>query len=136
MLLGAPGRTPNLARHAGVGASCVARLANQICALLEGREAQKIVVQSRHPSRKHFLPALAALNIPAVRWHELRHFYASACAAAGIPIEHAAKYMGDANIATMYKHNLHLFGDDYIDDMDRLEAVASRSARPMQAIGQ
>ncbi|WP_334147557.1 tyrosine-type recombinase/integrase [Microbacterium sp.] len=76
--------------------------------------------------QKHFLPALAVLNIPAVRWHDLRHFFASACAAAGIPIERAAKYMGHADIATMYKHYLHLFGDDYIDDMDRLAAVASR----------
>lgn len=33
--------------------------------------------------RMHFLPVLAELGIPAVRWHDLRHFYASACAAAG-----------------------------------------------------
>ncbi|WP_166548912.1 hypothetical protein [Agromyces luteolus] len=78
--------------------------------------------------RKHYLPALAKLGIPAVRWHDLRRFYASACAAASIPIERAAKYMGHADIATMYKHHLHLFADSHTDDMDRLEAVATRPA--------
>jgi integrase len=78
--------------------------------------------------RKHFLPALAALHIPSVRWHDLRHFYASACASAGLPIERVAKFMGHADIATMYKHYLHMFNDDLTDDMDRLAAVASRPA--------
>jgi integrase len=70
--------------------------------------------------RMHFLPVLEELGIPPVQWHDLRHFYASACAAASIPIERAAKYMGHANISTMYKHYLHLFVDSNADDMDRL----------------
>ncbi len=78
--------------------------------------------------RKHFRPALAELGIPTVRWHDLRHFYASACAAAGIPMERAAKYMGHADIATMYKHYLHMFADSHTDDMDRFDAVAARPA--------
>ena len=86
--------------------------------------------------RMHFLPVLAELGIPAVRWHDLRHFYASACAAAGIPIERAAKYMGHADISTLYKHYLHLFADSNTDDMDRLAAVASRPAlKPVAQIG-
>ncbi|WP_230667744.1 tyrosine-type recombinase/integrase [Microbacterium sp. MEC084] len=92
------------------------------------RGALDYSVQFNHDNlyRKHFLPALAVLGIPAVRWHDLRHFYASACAAAGIPIERAAKYMGHEDIATMYKHYLHLFNDSHTDDMDRLDAVAVR----------
>lgn len=43
---------------------------------------------------KHFLPALAELGIPTVRWLDLRQFYASACASAGVPVERVAKYMG------------------------------------------
>lgn len=94
------------------------------------RGALDYSIQFNHGNmyRKHFLPALAALGIPAVRWHDLRHFYASACAAAGIPIERAAKYMGHADIATMYKHYLHLFADSHTDDMDRLAAIAARPA--------
>ena len=86
--------------------------------------------------RKHFLVVLRELRIPAVRWHDLRHFYASACASAGIPIERVAKYMGHADIGTMYKHYLHLFSDDHTDDMARLAAVASRAAlKPMAQLG-
>lgn len=96
------------------------------------RGALDHTIQFNHDNlyRKHFLPALAELGIPAVRWHDLRHFYASACAAAGIPIERAAKYMGHADIATMYKHYLHLFADSHTDDMDRLDLVAARPASP------
>ncbi|WP_170219035.1 tyrosine-type recombinase/integrase [Microbacterium lacticum] len=79
---------------------------------------------------------LRELRIPAVRWHDLRHFYASACASVGIPIERVAKYMGHADIGTMYKHYLHLFSDDHTDDMARLAAVASRPAlQPMAQLG-
>lgn len=86
--------------------------------------------------RKHFLVVLKELRIPAVRWHDLRHFYASACASAGIPIERVAKFMGHADISTMYKHYLHLFEDDHADDMSRLAAVASRPAlAPVRQIG-
>lgn len=92
------------------------------------RGALDYTIQSNHGNmyRKHFLPALAALGIPAVRWHDLRHFYASARAAAAITIERVAKHMGHANIATIYKHYLHLFADSHTDDMERLAAVATR----------
>ncbi|WP_425562924.1 tyrosine-type recombinase/integrase [Microbacterium gilvum] len=65
-----------------------------------------------------------------MRWHDLRHFYASACASAGIPIERVAKYMGHADIDTMYEHYLHLFSDGHTGDVARLAAVASRSVAP------
>ena len=48
----------------------------------------------------------------------------------------AAKYMGHEDIATMYKHYLHLFNDSHADDMDRLAAVASRPAlQPVAQLG-
>lgn len=46
------------------------------------------------------------------------------CASAGLPIERVAKFMGHADITTMYKHYLHLFNDDLTDDMDRLGRVS------------
>ncbi|MGR0318086.1 site-specific integrase [Agromyces sp. ZXT2-3] len=96
----------------------------------QSRGALDYSLQFNHDNlyRKHFLPALAELGIPAVRWHDLRHFYASACAAGGIPIERAAAYMGHADIATMYKHYLHLFDGSQTDDMNLLAAVAARPA--------
>lgn len=80
--------------------------------------------------------SLKELKFPAVRWHDLRHFYASACASAGIPIERVAKYMGHADIGTMCKHYLHLFSDDHTDDMARLAALAiSPTVAPVAQIG-
>lgn len=95
-----------------------------------GQGTLDYAIQFNHDNfyRKHFLPTLEELKIPAVRWHDLRHFYARVCASAGIPIERVAKYMGHADIGTMYKHHFHLFGDDRTDDMARLAAVASRPA--------
>ncbi|MCM3656336.1 site-specific integrase [Agromyces mediolanus] len=103
----------------------------------KSRGALDYSIQFNHGNmyKKHFAPALAELGIPAVRWHDLRHFYASACASAGLPIERVAKFMGHADIATMYKHDLHSFNDDLTDDMDRLAAVAARPAlRPVSQI--
>lgn len=102
------------------------------------RGALDYSIQFNHDNlyRKHFLPALAALGIPAVRWHDLRHFYASVCASQGIKIERVARWMGHEDIATMYKHYLHLFEDDFADDMERLSQAASRPAlTPVRQIG-
>ncbi|MBO3664047.1 hypothetical protein [Microbacterium stercoris] len=73
--------------------------------------------------KRCFLPELAALHTSSVRWDDLRRLYASARASAGLPIERVAKFMGHADIATMYKHYLHPF-----NHMDRLAAAASRRA--------
>jgi len=96
----------------------------------KSRGALDYTIQFNHDNlyRKHFVPALEALHIPAVRWHDLRHFYASVCASQGIKIERVARWMGHEDIATMYKHYLHLFEDDFADDMERLSQAASRPA--------
>ena len=44
--------------------------------------------------------ALAEFGITGVRWHNLRHFYASVCVAAGIEIRKVSRWMGHADINT------------------------------------
>ncbi|MFC6356696.1 tyrosine-type recombinase/integrase [Luethyella okanaganae] len=91
----------------------------------------------RHGSvyRSHLKPALEELGIPVVRWYDLRHFYASACAAAGYDIHTVARWMGHANINLTYGTYMHLFAD--MHDMDRLDALAVNALqdRPLPTIG-
>jgi integrase len=75
--------------------------------------------------RYYFKPALARLKLPAVRWHDLRHYYASACAAAGIQIRKVSRWMGHANINTTDSIYTHLFNGDHARDMDKLDALRS-----------
>lgn len=87
--------------------------------------------------RHYFKPALARLDLPAVRWHDLRHFYASACAAAGIEIRKVSRWMGHANINTTDSIYTHLFNGSHDADMDALDAVSARSSdvRPVARLG-
>lgn len=101
------------------------------------RAALSYDVPFRHGSvyRGHLKPALEELGIPVVRWYDLRHFYASACAAAGYDIHTVARWMGHANINLTYGTYMHLFAD--MHDMDRLDALAATSppARSVPRIG-
>lgn len=87
--------------------------------------------------RYYFKPALAELGISGVRWHDLRHFYASLCAAGNIEIRKVSRWMGHANINTTDSIYTHLFNGSHDDDMDRLDAAARPAPElsPVRAIG-
>ncbi len=85
--------------------------------------------------RYYFKPALVRLVLPPVRWHDLRHYYASACAAAGIEIRKVSRWMGHANINTTDSIYTHLFNGDNTNDMDKLDALRS-AAQPAIALRQ
>lgn len=76
--------------------------------------------------RYYFKPVLTDLGLTGVRWHDLRHFYASVCAAAGIEIRKVSRWMGHANINTTDSIYTHLFNGPHDEDMDRLDAVAQQ----------
>ncbi|MBT2475991.1 tyrosine-type recombinase/integrase, partial [Microbacterium sp. ISL-103] len=76
--------------------------------------------------RYYFKPALADLGITGARWHDLRHYNASVCAAAGIEIRKISRWMGHANINTTDSIYTHLFNGTHDEDMDRLDAAALR----------
>ena len=88
-------------------------------------------------ARYYFKPALAELGLSGYRWHDLRHFYASVCAAAGIEIRKVSRWMGHANINTTDSIYTHLFNGTHDEDMDRLDAAAQQSSTvaPLRAIG-
>ena len=85
--------------------------------------------------RYYFKPALQRAGLPAVRFHDLRHTYASIMAAAGVDIYKVSRWMGHASVSTTDAIYTHLFQADHDADMARLDAYV-RSAPPAARLGQ
>lgn len=68
--------------------------------------------------------------LPAdLRFHALRHTYASLCAASGVEVRKVAKFMGHANTTTTEHIYTHLFDtEDHADDMAALDALEQPKA--------
>ncbi|WP_371836832.1 tyrosine-type recombinase/integrase [Rhodococcus coprophilus] len=65
---------------------------------------------------------------PALKFHALRHTYASLCVAAGIPPLEIARFMGHAKVTTTLSVYAHLFTDDHADAMAALGAMGQPTA--------
>ncbi|GGF13023.1 tyrosine-type recombinase/integrase [Williamsia phyllosphaerae] len=71
-------------------------------------------------------PAVAGSGVtlpPGLKFHALRHTYASLCVAAGIPPLEIARFMGHAKVTTTLTIYAHLFEDDHTDAMSALGAM-------------
>ena len=66
---------------------------------------------------------------PGLKFHALRHTYASLCVAAGIPPLQLSRFMGHAKVTTTLAIYAHLFDDDHAETMAALEAMS----RPVSA---
>ena len=66
----------------------------------------------------------AALLSPELKFHSLRHTYASLCVAAGITPLEIARFMGHAKVTTTLAVYAHLFEDDHADAMGALSAMS------------
>ncbi|MGI9091527.1 MAG: tyrosine-type recombinase/integrase [Gemmatimonadaceae bacterium] len=60
-----------------------------------------------------------------MRFHDLRHSYASIMAAAGVDIYKVSRWMGHANVSTTDSIYTHLFQADFDADMARLDAYVA-----------
>jgi integrase len=70
-------------------------------------------------NKAHALPA-------ELKFHSLRHTYASLCALAGIRVREVAMFMGHANVTTTEHIYTHLFNtDDHSAAMSALDAMAA-----------
>lgn len=93
-------------------------------------------VPFRHASvhRGHVVPAMEAVGVKPVVWYAFRHYFASACAAAGYDIHTVAKWMGHSNINLTYSTYMHLFTEHH--DMAGLDALsAAAPTTPIARIG-
>ncbi|MEV6207025.1 tyrosine-type recombinase/integrase [Kitasatospora sp. NPDC051914] len=69
-----------------------------------------------------------------LRWHDLRHTYASIMAAApGITVYDISKWLGHSSISVTEKVYIHLFRTDYSDKMSAVDAFLSGAG---QSLGQ
>ncbi|MBB3039600.1 tyrosine-type recombinase/integrase [Hoyosella altamirensis] len=76
-------------------------------------------------------PALLPADL---RFHALRHTYASLCVAAGLPALAIAKYMGHAKVTTTLTIYAHLFDDDHTDAMAALGALGQPAPKPANVV--
>lgn len=69
----------------------------------------------------------AALLSPELRFHSLRHTFASLCGEAGIPVRQVAEFMGHANPTTTEHIYTHVYKKgDHDDVMAKLGAMAAQ----------
>ena len=61
---------------------------------------------------------------PQLKFHALRHTYASLCIAAGRPMFEVARFMGHSKPSTTETVYAHLLADDHADAMAALGAMA------------
>ncbi|MCV7210629.1 tyrosine-type recombinase/integrase [Mycolicibacterium canariasense] len=61
---------------------------------------------------------------PLLKFHALRHTYASLCVAAGISPLHLSRFMGHAKVTTTLSIYTHRFDDDHAATMSALEAMS------------
>lgn len=85
--------------------------------------------------RYYFTPAAQALGLGDVRFHDLRHTYASIMAAAGVEIHKVSRWMGHANISTTDSIYTHLFNTEHTEDMSRVDEWVGRQeqTRPLSS---
>jgi integrase len=65
---------------------------------------------------------------PDLKFHALRHTYASLCVAAGIPPLQLSRFMGHAKVTTTLAIYTHLFDDDHAEAMAAFEALGRPAA--------
>ena len=75
--------------------------------------------------RANVLTPTAKLS-PELKFHSLRHTYASLCVAAGLPPLEIARFMGHAKVTTTLTVYVHLYEADHADAMDALGAMSEQ----------
>lgn len=67
---------------------------------------------------------------PGLKFHALRHTYASLCVAAGIAPLDISRFMGHSRVTTTLAVYAHLFDSDHADSMAALDAMSTPVTAP------
>jgi DNA invertase Pin-like site-specific DNA recombinase/integrase len=70
--------------------------------------------------RNYLRPALRALGMPEMRFHDLRHTYASLMLSVGRPTHKVSRWMGHASLVTTDTIYSHLYPGDYAEERDEV----------------
>lgn len=80
--------------------------------------------------RYYMRPLLADIGLPPkMRWHDLRHTYASLMLAAGIPPYKLSRWMGHASLVTTDTVYSHLYPSDYSAEIAAFEAFSTQQGQ-------
>jgi hypothetical protein len=87
--------------------------------------------------RREFTPALRRARLPQIRFHDLRHTYASLLIAQGAHPKLISEQLGHASVQITLDRYGHLMDQSYGDASDALEAslFGCESASAVQAPG-
>jgi len=78
--------------------------------------------------RRHVMtPAVAALGMRPMRFHDLRHTFASLMFAAGFKPYEVSRWMGHASVATTDGIYAHLYPSDYNEQIAKFEAFVAKA---------
>ncbi|AMM20407.1 hypothetical protein AX769_09910 [Frondihabitans sp. PAMC 28766] len=78
--------------------------------------------------RRYFVsPAVTALGMSEMRFHDLRHTYASMMLAAGFKPYEVSRWMGHASVSTTDGIYAHLDPSDYNEQIARFEAYVAEA---------
>jgi len=77
--------------------------------------------------RNYLRPALRALAMKDMRFHDLRHTYASLMLAAGFPPYEVSRWLGHGSLSTTDSIYAHLYPSDYESHADRFEAFVAEA---------
>jgi integrase len=86
-------------------------------------------------SRRQFKDTLRRAGLPEIRFHDLRHTYASLLLTAGVHVKLVSEQLGHSSIAITADRYSHVIDQSYDDATDSLEAVLTtpRPASDVQA---
>jgi len=76
--------------------------------------------------RWYYKPALKRAGLEGVRFHDLRHTFASMMFAAGVEVFKVSRWMSHANISTTDSIYAHLYVTDYNAEAERVQAFIAR----------
>jgi integrase len=83
--------------------------------------------------RNVFAPAVKRAKLGHVRFHDLRHTFASICSANGVPVERVSAWMGHSSIVITWTTYTHLFRGD--DDHDEIAKLGSLNHGTVRSVG-
>lgn len=111
-------------------------LADELAPLIVGKSAEDLIFQvgrggalrNNNFGKRIFSPAAAAIGVPDLTPHGLRHTAASLAIAAGANVKVVQQMLGHATAAMTLDLYGHLFADQLDDVADRLDAVRAAAA--------
>jgi integrase len=85
--------------------------------------SHRTTLDGRNMVREVFDPAVRRAKLPKMRFHDLRHTFASLLIAQGAHPKYISEQLGHASVQITMDRYSHLFDQSYSDESDKLEAA-------------